>query len=152
MTAGLFWAARWFQLGGSEPLMVFRQNPAEQHTGVEATRARFIEMLANPPESFPSHMPMAPTVAPELVTRHIQAAAILDNLNMMLDVVADILVNAEIADKGAAIDEVVDLFADPTYLAIDHLDWVRMSLRHGIYAQGGPAIGRLDRPERNVTH
>jgi hypothetical protein len=151
-TAGLFWAARWFQLGGSEPLMVYHRTPAEQHAGVEATRARFLEMLQNPPESFPSHMPMAPTVAPELVTRHIRAAAIFDNLNMMLDVVADVLVNTDIADKAGAIDEVIDLFADPMYLQIDHMDWIRMSLRHGIYAQGGPAIGRLDRPERNVTH
>jgi hypothetical protein len=150
-TAGLYWAFRWLQLGGSEPLM-FYPTAAEQHNGLEATTARFREMVANPPESFPSHMPMAPTVAPEMVTRHTRAAAIFDNLNMMHDVLADVITSTEVSDKRAAVEETIDIFTDPQYLQVSEIDWIRMALRHGIYAQGGPAIGRLDRPERNAIH
>jgi hypothetical protein len=150
-TAGLFWAFRWMQLGGSEPLMVFR-DPGQQHGAVEATRERFLEKLADPPANFPDHMPMAPTVAPEMVTRNIRAAAIFDNLNMMHDVIVDALVTESIRDKAGAIEATLDLFTDPGYLQISEIDWIRMSLRHGIYVQGGPAIGRMERPERNETH
>ena len=150
-TAALYWSFRWLQLGGSEPLM-FYLTEAEQHNGVEATIARFREMLENPPETSPSHMPMAPTVAPELVSRHGRAAAIIDNLNMMHDVLADVLASGDITDKSAAVNEVLDLFVDPGYLQVTEIDWIRMALRHGIYAQGGPAIGRIDRPERNAGH
>jgi hypothetical protein len=147
-TAGLFWALRWLQMGASEPLIVYH-GIDEQHAAVENTMDRFTEMLSDPPENFPWHMPMAPTIAPELVTRNARAAAILDNLNMLHDVVVDILVNERVTDRGGAIDDALRIFSDPSYLAIAEIDWIRMALRHGIYAQGGPAIGRIDRPERN---
>ncbi len=151
-TRGLFWAYNWLQMGALDPLTVY-STPQERLAGIHATVERFREMLEDPPRSLPSHMPMAPAIAPDFVRLHPRAAAIFDNLNMMHNVIADILVFDErTTDKRAPIDHAVDQFTDPRRFEIPEMAWIEMSLRHGIWAQGSPAIGRMQGSERNQHH
>ena len=76
-----------------------------------------------------------------------RAAAIIDNLNMMHDVLADVLVHPKVADVRAAIDEVIVQFTDPRYRVVEVDDWITMALRHSIFAAGRPG-SRDDDGER----
>lgn len=148
---GLLWASHWLRLAVLEPLVAY-ETPEERAAGLTGVLERFREMLDDVPENAPSHAPMAPAIAPRFVMRHGRAAAVLDNMHMMHGVVSDILASEARADEPAAIAEAVEQFTDPRHLALPELEWIRTSLRHGIFAQGGPAIGRMDRSERNDGH
>ena len=145
--SGLVWAYQWLELALCEPLIAY-DSPEERRAGVAATVSRFREMLAGAPSGLPSEMPTAPAIAPSLAQRHPRAAAIFDNVHALHHVIADILVNAH-ADAGPAIAGAVDTFLSPTHLSVSRDEWVLMSLRRGIWWQGGPAIGKMDEPERN---
>lgn len=148
---GLIWASHWLQLAVLDPMMYF-DTAAEQSEGVDKTVARFKEMLAAAPDGLPSARPTPAAISPELVRAHPRAAKILDNVGKIHDAVADILIDEEVTDKQAAMNGLLGHFMDPGMMEASDYDWVVMSLRHGIYFQGGPAIGRLDRPERNGGH
>ncbi|MEX1258011.1 MAG: hypothetical protein WEG36_10360 [Gemmatimonadota bacterium] len=147
---GFVWAGHWYQLAASEPLMIF-DTREERLEGLETVRERFFSKLSygEPPESFPTELPLAPPIAPLLVSAHPRAAIILDNLNMLQDVLADVLVSPTVKDVRAALDEAVAQFVDPTYRMADRYDWMVMALRHSIFNQGGPALGTMTRTERN---
>jgi hypothetical protein len=145
---GLMWASNWLQLAVSDPMLVYGTSDQQQQ-GVDVTVARFREMLANVPASAPQEMPTPPAISPELTRRHLRAAVIFDNLHILHRVVADILVDTDVGDKRAAIDEAIARFTDPQQYAVSEFDWLAMSLRSGIFEQGGPAIGRLSKTERN---
>lgn len=150
-TAGLYRAFQWLQLAGSEP-MIIRMNTGDQRAVLDATLANFARKIETGPDAYPSQTPKAPAIAPELVTWHRDAAAIFDNLNLMLDEAIDILVSGDIRDKSTALNTLVDNFTDPAFSQADHLEWIRESVRYGIYDQGGPAIGELEKSERNQQH
>jgi hypothetical protein len=105
-------------------------------------------MLVDPPETMPSEMPTAPAIAPSLAQRHPRAAAIFDNVHLLHHVIADILSSAR-PDHDPAIKLAIDTLVSPRQLIVSREDWVLTSLRRGIWWQGGPAIGRMDEPERN---
>ena len=99
---------------------------------------------------FPRNCRWRPSIAPELVTTHLRTAAIIDNLNMMHAVLADVLVHPKVTDLRAALDEVIEQFTDPRRTAWSDVDdWIRMALRHSIFEQGGPAIGVMTVSDRN---
>jgi hypothetical protein len=150
---GLVWASHWLQLALYEPLLLSR-TPEQRRAGIDTTVMRFHAKLDNAPAGFPVEMPTPPAIAPELVRLHPEVAAIFDNLHMLHDVVADILTDRSVPDRRAAIDEALANFTDPQFLASSEYNWIVMSLRHGIYNQGGPALGLLTRSERNrdLTH
>lgn len=151
-TNALLWSFQWLQLAVFEPLLVYA-GEEDRTLALQAISDRFGEMVSGVGRGTPSHMPMAPAIAPEFVTRHPRAAAIFDNLNMLRHGYLDLVAASPGGSVPAsALDGLVDRFTDPGYYAIDELDWIVMSLRHGIYAQGGPAIGRMERPERNDSH
>lgn len=112
---------------------------------------RFYQKLSSgkPPNAFPTELPLAPSIAPELVTTHLRTAAIIDNLNMMQAVLADVLVHPKVANVRAAIDQVIAQFTDRDYRVVDEDDWIRMALRHSIFEQGGPALGIMTVSDRN---
>ena len=85
-----------------------------------------------------------PVDFPGLVSAHLRAAAIIDNLNMMHDVLADVLVHPKVADVRAAIDEVIVQFTDPRYRVVEVDDWITMALRHSIFAAGRARAGDDD--------
>ncbi len=139
---GLIWAYHWLQVAVYEPFLLY-DTPEERQTATKALLARFWQMLENPPAKLPTEMPMTAAVAPEFTERYPRFAAIFDNLHMMHDVISDILVSDQVADKRAEIYRQADLFRDPEAMAVTHEEWIAMALAHGLDAQGGPAVGIL---------
>ena len=149
---GLVWASHWFQLAVYEPF----ERPAdvaERRRGVEVVTERFQRKLSpgRPPDGFPTELPLAPSIAPGLLSIHERAAAIFDNLNIMNEVIAEVLVHPQVGDVHAAIREVVEHFTDRRYRVADPGDWITMALRHSIFAQGGPALGVMTESDRNSS-
>jgi hypothetical protein len=145
--SGLVWAYQWLELALFEPLLAY-DTPEERRAGVAATVSRFREMLEHAPSGLPSEMPTAPAIAPSLAQRHPRAAAIVDNVHVLHHVIADILTDTH-ADAGPAVQDAIETFVNPQHLVVSRDEWVLMSLRRGIWWQGGPAIGKMDEPERN---
>ena len=147
---GAVWASHWLQLAVEEPFDVSAE-PETRRTQVKLVMDRFRRKLdyGKPPNAFPSELPLAPSIAPELVTTHLRAAAILDNLNMMHAVLMDVLEHPKVTNVRAAIDQVIAQFTDRTQRVVEVDDWIRMALRHSIFEQGGPAIGIMTVSDRN---
>lgn len=148
---GLIWASHWLRLAVLDPLMYYTDE-ADKAAGVQRTLDRFEEMLATAPEGLPQARPTPAAVSPELVRIHPRAAKIFDNVGKIHDATADILVDSRIGDKEAVLGDVLTRFMDPDLMEATDYDWIVMSLRGGIFFQGGPAIGRMDRSERNMGH
>jgi hypothetical protein len=150
--SGFVWAAHWFQLATQEPLET-AGDPSARAAGLKVVIDRFERKLAagTPPNTFPAEFPLAPSIAPGLVSVHERSAAILDNLNMLQDVIADILVHPKASNPRAAIDEAIGQFVDPKYRVVEVDEWIKMALRHSIFAQGGPALMEMTRPDRNSS-
>lgn len=149
-TNGVMWASHWLQLALYDPMMYYA-TAEDRRAGIEVVVDRFRAKLDGAPESLPTERPTPAAISPELARRFPRAAVIFDNLHLLHDVVADLLVHDGVTDERLAIEEAIAHFADPEYLAVQNYDWMVMSLRHGIYNQGGPAIGTLERSERNVS-
>lgn len=149
---GFVWASHWFQLAVEEPLELLADS-RERLDGVKVVTERFQRKLTagKLPDAFPTELPLAPCISPGLVSAHVRAAAIIDNLNMMHDVLADVLMHPKVADVRAAIDEVIVQFTDPRYRIVEVDDWITMALRHSIFQQGGPALGTMTANERNSS-
>lgn len=143
---GLLWAQQWLQLAAFEPLIRYR-NPGQRRAGVSAVVARFWSLLTRPPESFPTEMPLAPTVARTLVARHSDAAAILDNANMFRETIMDILVRMPHAESNRALEVALDQFQDPESHTVSWYDWNRTAILSGVGNQGGLATGILTNPQ-----
>jgi hypothetical protein len=148
---GFMWAARWYELAVVEPLDTFG-DPAERDRGLAIVAERLKGKLSfgTPPNAFPTELPLAPAIAPGLVALHDRSAAVIDNLNMMLDIIADVLVHPAVADRRAALDEVIARFADRQYRCVQVDEWIVVALRHSIFAQGGPALASMTAQERNA--
>lgn len=149
--SGFVWASHWFQLAVQEPLEA--ADRAERIAGLKIVTDRFERKLTTgtPPNAFPSELPLAPSIAPGLVSVHERSAAILDNVNMLQDVIADILVHPKATNPRAAIDEAIGQFVDREYRVVEVDEWIKMALRHSIFAQGGPALMEMTRPDRNSS-
>jgi hypothetical protein len=108
---GIIWGYHWFQNGVYEPLVRGR-TPSERSVGVQAAAALFQCSRFEPPSRFPRHMPMSWEAAPTFAKEHPRAAAIFDNLHMLHDIVADVLVSEKVTDKRAELDRMVDILQD----------------------------------------
>jgi hypothetical protein len=139
---GLIWAYHWLQVAVYEPLLLF-DDPEQRQVAMNATLARFWQMLEATPATLPSEMPMTPAIAPTFTERYPEFAAIFDNLHMMHDVISDILVSEQVADKRPEIYRQADHFRDPEFMALGRQAWIEMALAHGVAAQGGAAVGFL---------
>ncbi len=150
---GLIWAYHWLQVAIYEPFLVY-EDPADQRAAVQATVARFWQMLADPPEALPTEMPMTPAISPVFTERYPEFAAIFDNLHMMHDVVSDVLVS-EAVGQGRVQEELwrqVGLFLDPDAMSTSVEAWIAMARSHGLDAQGGPATGWLPEVPTRGAH
>ncbi len=144
---GLIWAYHGLQVGLYEPFIAGR-TADEKKAGVQATIARFWQMLANPPGSMPHEMPMTSAISPEFSRRHPRAAVIFDNLHMMHDIISDILLSESIPKdrKGKEINRQLDMLQDPTRDVISMDEWRTMGeMMGGVEVMGGPATGLLPR-------
>jgi hypothetical protein len=148
--SGFVWATHWFQLAAMEPLELATA-AEERRQGLTVVSDRFARKLSfgKPPDAFPTELPLTPCIAPGLVTIHLRAAAILDNLSMLHAVLADVLVHPKVGNVRAALDEAIEQFTDRTSRVVEVDDWIQMALRHSIFAQGGPALGTMTQSERN---
>lgn len=147
---GFVWASHWFQLAAQEPLDV-SADKAERQSGLKIVSDRFARKLSNgtPPDAYPTELPLAPSIAPLFVSASERAAAIIDNLHIMQDVLADVAVHPKVTNLRASLDEVINQFTDRSYRIVEVDDWITMALRHSIFEQGGPALGTMTRSERN---
>src|SRR5690606_14473382 len=138
---GFVWASHWLQLAALEPVMDL-DDPARVAAGIDTVTTRFHRKLSygEPPDAFPTELPLAPSIVPGLVAKNRRAGAILDNLNMMQDVLADILVSPDVEDVRATLDEAVEQFLSPSWRAVPEHEWVVMALPHSIVNPGASAL------------
>ena len=148
--SGLLWASQWLQLASLEPLMVGVSRDATED-GVTTTINRFQRKLEGMQgmSMLPTEIPMVPAISPLLLNRHPEAAAIIDNLNVLETVIADLLVHPDVQDRSASIDAIIYEFTNGQSNIATASDYLLSALRTGIFAQGGPALGTLTRSERN---
>ena len=145
------WAARWYALAVLAPLEEFAAGPdRDRALGVVAERLRAKLSLGDSPEPAPTELPLTPAIAPGLVALQEPAAAIVDNLHMMLDVLADVLAHPAVTNRRAAIDTVIEQFSNRQYRCVQVDEWIVVALRHSIFAQGGPALAVMTARERNA--
>lgn len=139
---GLIWAYHWLQIGLYEPLLVAR-TPEARREALQATVARFREMLADAPRSMPYVMPMTPAVAPVFAKRYPEFGIIFDNLHSMHDVISDILANPAVgeAEKRVEILRAAARYRDDVTEGMTVAGWCRMGIGMGLENQGGPAAG-----------
>ena len=148
---GLIWAGQWLKLAATEPLTDFPGRD-ERAAGLDTVTNRYYSKLSygEPPQFFPSQVPLAPTIAPGVIYLSPESAMIWDNLSMMQEVLSDILASPEVPDVRAALDETVEYFLDPTRRMTERGDWESMALQHGIFFQGGYPLAVMTGNERNT--
>lgn len=145
----LLWAQQWLEIAAFEPL-VRPANSGGQAEGMRGVVERFHARIADPSDPRLTVMPTTVAISPEMTTRHPRAAIILDNLHMLEMALANELSTGSATDIAARLERVVAGFMDAEYLALSEADWRAQSLRRSVFLQGGPAIGRMDRMDRNV--
>ena len=148
---GFVWAGHWFRLAATEPFTDIDPG-VERQEGIDTVTNRYFSKLTygEPPEFFPSEIPLAPAIAPGLIWLSPQAAMIWDNLSMYLEVLADVLASPDVPDVQGAIEAITDFFMDPELAVTDQDEWEIMALRHGIFFQGGYPLSVMTQSELNV--
>ena len=148
---GVIWAGHWMKLAATEPLTDLRTKE-ERAAGLDTVMTRYYDKLSygDPPQFFPSELPMAPAICPGLIFLSTDAAMIWDNLTMMQEVLADVLAAPDVEDVRAALDATVDHFMDATFEITDEGGWESMALAHGIFFQGGYPLAVMTKSELNV--
>ena len=148
---GLIWAGHWLQLAATEPLTDIA-DPVKRAQGLDTVTTRYHLKLSygDPPQFFPSELPMAPAISPGMIFMSAEAAMIWDNVSMMEEVLADILASPRVVDPKGAVELTIEHFLDPTYAVRDQGYWEIMALRHGIFFQGGYPLAYRAESELNV--
>jgi len=152
---GFLWAGQWLRLATTEPLADIPDG-AERQAGVDTVAIRYLAKLSGgePPQAYPSELPLAPAIAPGLIWLSPETAMIWDNLSLFTEVIADILAASgttelPAADVPAAIEATVDFFVAPEMATTEQMAWELMALRHGIFFQGGYPLAVMTRSELN---
>lgn len=147
---GMMWAARWYELALVEPL-ADAEDADTRARGLATVADRFARKLTGgtPLDGYPTELPLAPAIAPGLVALHAEAAAIIDNLSMLLDVITDVLVHPAVKDRRAAVSQAVTHFTTRDYRCVQNDEWIVVALRHSIFDQGGFALAPMSGYERN---
>ena len=148
---GLVWSGHWLRLAATEPLTDLTAGP-ERQAGIDTVTARFHAKLSfgEPPQAFPSELPLAPAIAPGFIWYSPESAMVWDNLSMLMEVLGDILASPETTDVEASLEATLDFFLDPEQAVTDRDEWEIMALRHGIFFQGGFPLAVMTENERNA--
>lgn len=139
---GQMWATQWLELALLEALTVGRSQ-AERADLVRRSTKRFREMLDASPSGAPFLMPVSTAVAPTLAARYPDVAAILDNIHLLQDYIADLMVAREIP-RSAHRREIVSalkLFRNDTTAALPLMAWSASAVTPGVQNMGGPGVG-----------
>ena len=148
---GFMWAGHWYRLAATEPFTDLPMG-ADRLAGLDTIQTRYFAKLSygEPPEFFPSEIPLAPAISPGLIWESAEAAMIWDNLSMYLEVLSDVLASPNTPDVEGAIEATTNFFMDPELAVTDQDEWEIMALRHGIFYQGGYPLAVMLESERNV--
>ncbi len=146
---GTIWAMHWYELAVQEALEP--TDPVARTRALALVAERFGRKLTGTvaPDAPPSELPLAPSIAPGLVALHEGAAAVVDNRNMLVDVIAETLVRATGPARQAGVARAVSEFLRRDFRCVQVDEWVTTALRHSIFEQGGPALGTMKGNERN---
>jgi hypothetical protein len=146
------WTHQWLQLAALEAVILQGLDP-QFNGGVDVALERFWNKVGSSGGMTmfpaPSELPMAPAIAPDLYSQSPEAAIILDNLNLLETVVADILAFPNAENRDELIDQAISYFTGKDTNNAQSTDYLLFALRGGIYNQGGPAVGELMQSERN---
>lgn len=149
---GFLWSNQWLQLAALEAV-VLQTVDSNVSGGVDTVSERYWNKMgsAGGMTMFPApvELPMAPAIAPNLYSQSAEAAVILDNLNVLETMVADIMAYPNLDDRAELIEALTADFTNKTENLADSMNYLLFALRGGIYNQGGPAVGELMQSERN---
>ncbi len=152
MLRGFLWSNQWLQLAALEAV-VLEAVDSNIRDGIATTLERFWNKMgsAGGMTMFPApvELPMAPAIAPNLYSQSMEAAVILDNLNVLEAIVADIMAYPNLDNRAELIEAATADFTNKTENLADSMNYLLFALRGGIYNQGGPAVGELMQSERN---
>lgn len=147
---GVLWAAQWLEVGLFEPLLT-AQTASERKQLLALGVDRFHRMLGEPGTTTPALMPISAAVAPDFARAYPEVAAIIDNMHMLQDNVADIFLAREIprSAKRQEILRAAEFFRSDTAGATPYERWVASDAMMGVNNMGGLAVGfgaELPRP------
>ena len=149
---GFLWSNQWLQLAALEAV-VLQTVDSNVSGGVDTVSERYWNKMgsAGGMTMFPApvELPMAPAIAPNLYSQSAEAAVILDNLNVLETMVADIMAYPNLDGRAELIEALTADFTNKTENLADSMNYLLFALRGGIYNQGGPAVGELMQSERN---
>jgi len=149
---GFMWTHQWLQLAALEAVILQGLDP-QFNGGIDVTLERFWNKIGSSGGMTmfpaPSELPMAPAIAPDLYSQSPEAAIILDNLNLLETVIADILAFPNAVNRDELMDQAITYFTGKDTNNAQSMDYLLFALRGGIYNQGGPAVGELMQSERN---
>ncbi len=149
---GFLWSNQWLQLAALEAV-VLESVDSNVRGGVATTLERYWNKMgsAGGMTMFPApvELPMAPAIAPNLYSQSPEAAVILDNLNVLESLVADVMAYPNLDNRGELIAAATADFTNKNENLADSMNYLLFALRGGIYNQGGPAVGELMQSERN---
>ena len=149
---GFLWSNQWLELAALEAV-VLEHVDSNVSGGVDTALERFWNKMgsAGGMTMFPApvELPMAPAIAPNLYSQSMEAAAIIDNLNVLETIVADIMAYPNLDNRAELIESFTAEFTNKTDNLNDSMSYLLFALRGGIYNQGGPAVGELMQSERN---
>ncbi|MDO9476338.1 MAG: hypothetical protein Q7L07_06470 [Pseudohongiella sp.] len=150
--SGLTWASTWLNLAALEIIVTGADEDWMVDAGVERALALYVDKVSRQHGTMaqlPTDIPTVPVVAPNLYSAHREAANIIDNLTAFHIVVADVLAHPDVADRQAALADVVAKYTDRENFLESEMDYLTFVLRGGIFNQGGPALGGMSQSERN---
>ena len=149
---GFLWSNQWLELAALEAV-VLEHVDSNVSGGVSTAVERFWNKMgsAGGMTMFPApvELPMAPAIAPNLYSQSMAAAVIIDNLNVLETIVADIMSYPNLDNRAELITAYTGEFTNKSENLADSMDYLLFALRGGIYNQGGPAVGELMQSERN---
>ncbi|MBL4580836.1 MAG: hypothetical protein JKY29_03380 [Gammaproteobacteria bacterium] len=149
---GFLWTHQWLQLAALEAV-ILQGLDSQFNGGVDVALERFWNKVGSSGGMTmfpaPSELPMAPAIAPDLYSQSPEAAIILDNLNLLETVIADILAFPNVENRDESMDQAITYFTGKETNNAQSVDYLLFALRGGIYNQGGPAVGELMQSERN---
>jgi hypothetical protein len=150
--SGFLWTQQWLQLAALEAVIRDHVDP-EFNGGIDIALERFENKIGSAGGMSmypaPTELPMAAAIAPDLYSQSPEATIIIDNLNVLETIVADIMSYPNLEQREELIEAVTSRFTDNEASNVAPEDYLLFALRGGIYNQGGPAVGELSQSERN---
>ncbi len=149
---GFLWSNQWLELAALEAV-VLEHVDSNVSGGIDTALERFWNKMGSSGgmTMFPApvELPMAPAIAPNLYSQSMEAAVIIDNLNVLETIVADVMAYPNLDNRAELIEAWTGEFTSKTENLSDSMSYLLFALRGGIYNQGGPAVGELMQSERN---